>query len=209
VALVDLAQSALQLQKVAPGHAGALFLPEFGGAVLTAGLFGAILFTRLVPAMAFGGLLVLGGGGLVLSGVADGSDVLVLLGSAAIGVGVGGSVSPALFATGFSLPSEQLPRIFALVELLRGVAAFLAAPLLLHLSETVGADPAAGIGSAVWVATAIAFGGALLAVAIFAWGGARLRRPEIDAWLEGEGPALPSPPLGLQREPVGAESQPS
>jgi MFS family permease len=205
VGLVDLTQSALQLQKVAPGHAGALFLPEFAGAVLTAAVFGAILFTRLVPAMALTGLLILGGGGLLLTGVAHGSDGLVLAGTAAIGVGVGSSVSPALFTTGFSLPSGQLPRIFALVELLRGVAAFLAAPLLLHLAETVGADPATGIETAVWVATAIAFGGALLAAGIFTWGGGRLQRPEIDAWLEGEEPALPSPPLGLKRDPVRAE----
>lgn len=101
-----------------------LFLPELGGAVITAAAFGAILFTRFVPAMALGGLIVLGGG-LVLTGVASGSDALVLLGTAGVGVGVGASVSPTLFSTGFSLPSAQLPPIFALVELLRG-AAFLA-----------------------------------------------------------------------------------
>lgn len=195
VGLVDLTQSALELQKVAPGHAGALFLPELGGAVLTAAIFGAILFTRFVPALALTGLLVLGGGGLVLTGVADGSDGLVLAGTAAIGLGVGASVSPALFATGFSLPSAQLPRIFALVELLRGVAAFLAGPLLLHLAETTGATPGAGIEAGVWVATGIAFAGVLVALTIFTWGGGRLRRPDVEVWLEGEEPALPSPPL--------------
>jgi MFS family permease len=198
VGLVDLTESALQLQKVAPGHAGALFLPEFGGAILTAAAFGAILFTRFVPALAFAGLLVLGGGGLILTGVADGSDGLVLAGTAAIGVGVGSSVSPALFATGFSLPSAQLPRIFALVELLRGVAAFLAGPLLVHMAETTGTTPGAGIEVAVWVATATAFVGALVAIAIFVSGGARLRRPDIDTWLDGEKPALDSPPLGAR-----------
>jgi MFS family permease len=196
VGLVDLTQLALQLQQVAPGHAGALFLPELGGAILTAAIFGAILFTRLVPAMALAGLLVLGGAGLLLTGVAHGSDGLVLAGTAAIGIGVGSSVSPALFATGFSLPSEQLPRIFALVELLRGVAAFLAAPLLLHLAETVGATPGAGIETGVWVAAGIAFAGALGAVAIFIAGGARLRRPDIDAWLDGKGAALGPPRSG-------------
>jgi hypothetical protein len=85
-----------------------------------------------------------------------------------------------------------------LVELLRGVAAFLAGPLLLHMAETVGASPAAGIESAVWVAVAIAFGGAALALAIFSWGGARLQRPDVDAWLEGEDPAIHSPPLGAR-----------
>jgi MFS family permease len=198
VGLVDLTETALQLQKVAPGHAGLLFLPEFGGAILTAAVFGAILFTRFVPALALTGLVVLGAGGLVLTGVAHGSDAMVLVGTAAIGVGVGASVSPALFATGFSLPSAQLPRIFALVELLRGVAAFLAGPLLLHIAKTVGATPGTGIEAAVWVATGIAFVGAITAVAIFASGGARLRRPDIDTWLDGEEPALPSPLLGAR-----------
>jgi MFS family permease len=199
VALVELTQSALELQKASPTHIGTLFWPEFGGAALTAAIFGAILFTRWVPALAFAGIVVLGGAGLVLSGVATGSDPLVLVGTAAIGVGVGGSVSPALFATGFSLESEMLPRVFALIELLRGVAAFLAAPLLLHMSETAGVSPASGIESAVWVATAIALGGALLAVGIFALGGARLQRPNLERWLEGEGPAISSPPLGAGR----------
>jgi hypothetical protein len=197
VALVELTQSALQLQEASPTHIGTLFWPEFGGAVLTAVVFGAILFTRFVPALAFTGIVVLGGAGVMLTGVATGSDLLVLAGAAGIGIGVGASVSPALFATGFSLRSPQLPRVFALVELLRGVAAFLAAPLLLHMSETVGSTPAAGTESAAWVATAIALGGAGLAVAVFAWGGARLRRPDLEAWLEGEDPALESPGLGL------------
>jgi MFS family permease len=202
VGLVDLTRAGLELQKLSPTHAGLLFLPEFGGAILTAAAFGAILFTRFGPAMALAGVIVLGGGGLVLTGVASGTDALVLLGTAAVGVGVGASVSPALFSTGFSLPSRQLPRIFALVELLRGVAAFLAGPLLLHMSETVGASPASGIESAVWVATAIAFAGAVAALAIFHWGGARLQRPDLDAWLQGENPAIHSPPLRRRSAPL-------
>ncbi len=196
VGLVDLAQSGLELQKVDPGHAGMLFWPEFGGAVVTAALFGAIVFTRFIPALAFAGIVVLGLGGIVLTGVAGGPEALVLVGSGAVGLGVGASVSPALFSTGFSLPSAQLPRVFALIELLRGVAAFLAGPLLLHMAETVGATPAAGIESAAWVAVGIAFAGAAFALAIFLRGGARLHRPDVDRWLEGEGPALHSPPLG-------------
>lgn len=195
VALVELTGSALQLQKVEPLHAAVLYLPEFGGAILTALLFGAIFFTRFVPAMAFSGLLVLVGAGAILTGAATGGDAIVLVGSGMLGVGVGASVSPALFSTGFSLPSQQLPRIFALVELLRGVAAFLAAPLLLHLAETAGASPAAGIETGVWVATGIALFGAVFAAAIFARGRAALQRPDLERWLEGDEPALHSPPL--------------
>jgi MFS family permease len=196
VALVELTGSALELQKADPLHSAVLFSPEFAGAILTALLFGAIFFTRFVPAMAFGGLVVLIGAGLVLTGVATGGDALVLVGTGVLGVGVGASVSPALFSTGFSLPSGQLPRIFALVELLRGVAAFLAAPLLLHLSETVSSKPAVGIETAVWVTTAIAALGAVFAAAVFLYGRAALQRPDLERWLKGEEPALHSPPLG-------------
>jgi MFS family permease len=196
VGLVEVVQTALELDKVPPGHAGALFLPEFGGAILAALAFGALIFTRFVPAIAFVGLAVLGVGSLILTGVVGASDGLVLAGTAAIGLGVGGSVSPALFSTGFSLPSPQLPRIFALVELLRGVAAFIAGPLLVHVASTAAAGPAAGIETAVWISAGVCGGGLLLALAIFASGGARLHRPDIEAWLEGERGALDSPPLG-------------
>lgn len=190
VALIELAEAALELKMVPPGHAAMLFWPEFGAAVLTALLFGAIFFTRYTPVLAFSGLLVLGGAAAVLTGAATGANMLVLVGSGGVGLGVGASVSPALFVTGFSLPSRQLPRIFALVELLRGVAAFLTAPLLLRLSKTVGSGPAAGIETATWVALGVSLGGAALALTIFKLGGAMLQRPDIETWLEGEQPAV-------------------
>jgi MFS family permease len=196
VGLIDLAQSALELQKVGPTHAGMLFWPEFGGAVAMAIVFGSIFFTRWVAALALGGMAVLTGAAAILSGVATGSGALVAIGSGAVGIGVGASVAPALFTAGFTLPSRQLPRVFALIELLRGVAAFLAAPLLLHMSETVGADPASGIESAVWVCFGIAVLGGLVALAIWIAGRARLQRPDVEPWLKGEKPAIESTPLG-------------
>jgi hypothetical protein len=155
-----------------------------------------IVFSRWVAALAFGGLLILAGAAAILSGVASGSDALVLVGTGAVGVGVGASVAPALFTTGFTLPAPELPRIFAMIELLRGVAAFLAGPLLLHLSKTVGATPASGIESGVWVAFAIAVVGFVVAGAIWVAGRARLQAPDVDAWLEGESGAIRSTPLG-------------
>jgi MFS family permease len=199
VGLVDLTSAALELHKVDPTHGAMLFWPEFGGAVATAVLFGTIIFSRWVAALAFAGLLVLVGAAAILSGVATGSDALVLVGSGAVGVGVGASVAPALFTTGFTLPSPELPRVFALIELLRGAAAFLAAPLLLHMSETVGVTPAAGIESAVWVAFGIALFGLVVALAIWTVGRARLQRPDLETWLKGDGGAIESTPLGGPR----------
>jgi MFS family permease len=203
VGLIDLAEAALELRQVDPTHGAMLLWPEFGGAVATAALFGAIYFTRWLPAVAFAGLFVLVGAAAVLSGVATGSEALVVIGSGATGVGVGASVAPALFTAGFTLPSPELPRVFALIELLRGVAAFLAGPLLLHMSETVGVSPAAGIESAVWVAFGIALVGAVVAAAIWVAGRARLQRPDIETWLAGDGPAIESTPLGGARRGRG------
>jgi MFS family permease len=200
VGLVDLAQSALELKKTDPTHEAMLFWPEFGGAVAMAVVFGLIFFTRWIPALALAGMAVLVGAAAILSGVATGSEALVVVGSGATGVGVGASVAPALFTTGFTLPSPELPRVFSLIELLRGVAAFLAGPLLLHMSETVGATPAAGIESAVWVAFGIALVGAVVAISIWVVGRARLQRPDIEPWLAGEKPAIESPPLGGLRD---------
>jgi MFS family permease len=194
VAIVELVQTALQT-KMTPTHMATLFWPEFGAAVFTAVLFGLLFRTRFVPLLVCGGMLTLSGAAAVLSGVANGGDAIVAVGSGMIGVGVGASVSPALFLAGFSLKSAQLPRVFALVELLRAVAAFMVAPVLLHLAQTVGGGPAAGTKTAIWVCLGLAAGGVLLAAYLYALGRARLQVPDLEPWLEGERPAIESPPL--------------
>lgn len=195
VAIVELAQTALQT-KATPTHAGMLFWPEFGAALATAVLFGLLFRTRFIPLLAFGGLIVLSGGAAVLSGVASGPNALVVVGSGLVGVGVGASVSPALFIAGFSLRSSQIQRVFAVVELLRGVAAFLVAPIILHLAKTTAtSDPAVGIRTGMWICMGIAAGGALIAGYLFVLGRAHLQAPKLETWLEGEGPAFDSPPL--------------
>jgi MFS family permease len=194
VGVVTLVQTALQA-KTSPTHLGTLFWPEFGAAVASAVLFGLLFRTRFVPLLALAGMVMLAAGGTVLTGVAHGSEALVVIGSGLVGLGVGASVSPALFITGFSLRSAQIQRVFALVELLRGVAAFLAAPLLLHLAMTVSGKPPAGIGTAIWVCVAIAAAGAVFAVVVAILGRARLQRPDLERWENGEEPAWDSPPL--------------
>ena len=72
------------------------------------------------------------------------SETLTLIGSGLTGIGLGATVAPALFVAGFSLPSASLQRVFAIVELLRAVAAFMIAPIFAHFAVTVGGglDPA-------------------------------------------------------------------
>ncbi len=191
---VGLAETALQT-RTTPTHAAMLFLPEFGAAAAAAVLFGLLFKTRFIPLLVIGGMAMLSGGAAVLTGVAHGPNALVAVGSGLIGLGVGSSVSPALFLAGFSVRSAQIQRVFALVELLRGAAAFIAVPLLLHLATTVAASPQAGIGTAMWVCLGIAAGGGTIAVYLLVLGRARLQRPDLERWQQGEEPAWESPPL--------------
>lgn len=131
--------------------------------------------------------------------------MLVVVGSGLIGLGVGASVSPALFISGFSLRSTQIQRVFALIELLRGVAAFMVAPVLLHLSMTVARTPAAGTPIAIWVCCGLAGAGAILSGYLVLLGRGRLQTPALERWEAGEGPAVHSPPLAAGIRGEGTE----
>jgi MFS family permease len=194
IPLIQLAQTTLATHE-APAHVGALFLPELGGAVVTAFLFGSLIRTRFVPLLAWSGLLALAAGAAVLTGVATGPDSLVVVGSGLIGLGLGASVAPALFSTGFSLRAGQLPRVFAMLELLRGAAAFAAGPIILHLATTTGGSAAAGTQIAVWVCFAIVITGAFVSLYVFVLGRGRLQVPDIAHWEQTGEPAWYSPPL--------------
>jgi MFS family permease len=194
IALIELTQTALQT-KLSPSHVAALFWPQFGAALLATALLASLLRTRFLAPLALGGLILLAAAAAVLSGVAHGPNALVAVGSGLLGLGAGSAVAPALFVAGFSQRSQDVQRVFALVELLRGVAAFLAAPIILHLAKTTGATPAAGITTGVWVCFGIACLGALTAVYLFVLGRVRLRPPQLERWLDGDEPAFESPAL--------------
>jgi hypothetical protein len=109
---------------------------------------------------------------------------------------------------GFSLPSANLQRVFAIVELLRAVAAFMVAPIFAHLALTVGGSLDAGTEIALWIGLALAVGGALIGVVVYALGGARPQTPDIDRFLAGECPAWYSPPLLAKLRERSPESIP-
>ena len=182
--------------KVSPGHTAVLFLPQLGGAVLTAVIFALVFRTRWMVTLPFTGSVALAGGIAVAVGVAQGPNVLVLVGSGLIGVGVGSAVSPALFVAGFSLVNAQIQRVFALIELLRAVAAFMVAPVLLHLAMTVDGGPArSGLATGLWICLGIAAFGFVAALYLFILGRARLEAPDIDRWQQGEEAAWDTPAL--------------
>jgi MFS family permease len=194
VAIVELVQNALAV-KTTPTHAAMLFWPEVGAAFAMAVLFGLLFRTRFMPVLPLLGLTALCGGAAVLTGVAAGPDALVVVGTGLVGLGVGASVSPALFVAGFSQRSNQIQRVFALVELLRGVAAFMIAPVLLHLAMNAAGGPSVGGKTAIWICLGIAAGGGLIALYLGILGRVRLASPDLERWLEGDEPALDSPPL--------------
>jgi hypothetical protein len=178
-----------------PLHLGLLYLPEVAGAVITAIVLGIVLRTRAIHYLPLAGMVSLAAGIAVFRIEVPASQPLALLGSGLTGIGLGATVAPALFVAGFSLPAANLQRVFAIVELMRAVAAFMIAPIFAHFAATVGGSLDAGTGAALWIGLGLAVGGAGLGITIYALGGARPQTPDIDSFLSGAGPAWYSPPL--------------
>ncbi|HWC38750.1 MAG TPA: hypothetical protein VG476_09490, partial [Acidimicrobiales bacterium] len=97
-------------------------------------------------------------------------------------------------------------RVFAIVELLRAVAAFMIAPILLHAALTVGSSPSSGTTIALWIAFGLSAGGAVAGVGLYALGRVHPPIPAFERWLAGEGTAWESPPLlaRIRRPPIEA-----
>ena len=176
-------------------HVGLLYLPELGGAVLTAIVLGVVLETRGLQYLPLAGMAFLAAGIGVFRIQLPPTQGLALAGSALTGIGLGATVAPALFSAGFSLPAANLQRVFAIVELMRAVAAFMIAPIFAHFAATVGGNVTRGTGIALWIGLGLALGGGALAVVIYLLGGARPQTPDMEAFLGGEGPGWYSPPL--------------
>jgi MFS family permease len=193
VSAVALTGTVLQ-DRYSPVRLGLVFIPEFGGAVLTAVVFAILFTTRGLHYFALTGLLCLSAGIALIASSIPPSTTVALIGTGLIGIGVGASVTPALFIAGFSLRNVALQRVFAIIELLRAVAAFMIAPILLYVAATVGSTPVAGVRTALWVSLGISGGGTLLAIALYALGGVHAPAPALGRWFGGE-TAWYSPPL--------------
>ena len=197
---------------LAPHHSplqvGLLFLPEFAGAAVSALVFGVVFRTRALHYFVLAGLLLLSVGIVVIGRSVPPSNAEALIGSGLIGLGVGSAVTPALFLVGFSLRSTNLQRVFAIVELLRAVAAFMIAPVVLHFALTVGGSLSSGTTTALWFCFGVSVGGALLGIGLYALGRVRPPTPAFESWLAGEGPAWDSPPLlaAIREGPAEAEA---
>lgn len=182
---------------LSPSAVGALFWPMPVGLVAAAVAFGALFRTRWVPVLVNVGILALvAGTALLLTVDPARPGTAVLLATALLGFGAGATVSPGLFLAGLGVPAQQIGRAFALVELLRSIAAFAVAPLVAYVVQS--ASPiTAGVHTGLWVSLGIGVAALVCSLAIPALSGARLRKPDLEAWLEEGEQALPSPRTGV------------
>jgi nucleotide-binding universal stress UspA family protein/MFS family permease len=185
----------VQTTHYTPLHLGLLYIPELAAAIVTAIVFGRIFSTRFIHYYALFGLVVLAAGILVVRAVVPASSTLTLVGSALIGIGIGASVVPALFMAGYSLRSASIQRVFAILELLRAIAAFLVAPILLHFAITLTGLPSPAFNTALWICFGLAAGGAVVGVLLYVLGRVRPAAAAIETWMGGMEPAWDSPPL--------------
>lgn len=181
---------ASQAGHYSPVHLGLLYLPELAGAVLSAALLGLMINRRGLQMLPVVGMIFLAAGIAIFRIELPPGDVFTLIGSGVTGIGLGASVVPALFSAGFSLPSKSLQRVFALVELMRAMAAFMIAPIFAHFAVGI-----AGTGAALSVAFGLALAGGAIAVLIYLAGGARPQTPDVERFVRGHEPAWDSPPL--------------
>lgn len=164
---------------------------------VAAALFGVLFRTRWVPVLAGVGLLgLLSAAGLLFVVTPASSAPVVAAVAATAGFGAGATVSPGLFFAALSVDSKLVGRVFALVELLRSEAAFLLAPVMVHLIAAGGPGPAgAAVGVHNVARVTLAFlgvGGAAVA-ALYVAGGTGLVAPDLPRWLDQEGVAIDSP----------------
>jgi MFS family permease len=184
---------------LAPLHSplklGFLYLPEFAGAVISGIALGVVLRHKSIQYLPLAGMFLLALGIIAFRVHLPTSSAMILVASGLTGLGVGATVAPALFVTGFSLQASNLQRVFAIVELLRAVAAFMIAPVFAHFAATVGQQPYGGVGIALWIGAGLAVGGAAIAVFLYWLRGARPETPQVEQFLAGEAPAYYTPPL--------------
>jgi nucleotide-binding universal stress UspA family protein/MFS family permease len=192
-----------------PLHIGVLYLPEVGGAIVTAFALGIVIRKRAMHYLPLVGMVLLAAGIVVFRIEVPSSQALTLVGSGLTGLGLGATVAPALFIAGFSLPAANLQRVFAIVELLRAVAAFMIAPIFVYFAASASGGLNAGTATALWVGLGLAVVGATIGVAIYALSGARPQAANIDLFLGGEHPAWHSPPLLARLRPGYVATGPS
>lgn len=201
--------AAVFLQTYSPVHVGLLYLPELGGAIVMAFVFGVVISRRAMHYLPLVGMGLLAAGILVFLYALPANQPLALVGSTLTGLALGATVAPALFVAGFSLQSNSLQRVFAIIELLRAVAAFMVAPIFAYFATRVADDLVDGTRIALWIGFGLSIGGAVFGVAVYVLSGARPQTPDLDEFLDGDSPAWYSPPLLAKLRGLGTTPPPT
>ncbi|MGH6679090.1 MAG: hypothetical protein ACREDL_09215 [Bradyrhizobium sp.] len=196
-----LANLLIHVENKQPLGAGLAFWPQVIGAVVAALLLGTFIRTRFLALFAIAGMMLLVAAGALLLGYRASSGPAPTLAIAGVlGLGAGATVSPALFLAGLPLQSSVLGRIFALIELVRSVADFIIAPVMVKIARLASAGGGHSIGlggfhEAVFITMMIAVAGTIISIGLLLTGGTLLPRPNLEAWLGENRPAIESPPL--------------
>jgi len=110
----------MRVEHNTPWQTGLLLWLLIAGVAFSAGLFGVLSRTRLLPFMVVIGMLcIMIGGGSIGSRTHESGGTPTVFAAGLMGWGAGATVSPALLMSGFSLASRMLGRIFAMIELIR------------------------------------------------------------------------------------------
>ncbi len=182
-----------------PLFTGILLASEIPTVLIAAALLGLAIATRFLPALILAGMATLIGGGAMIYSITPENGRAFTLGAAALlGFGAGATVSPGLYLAGFPLSAQKIGRIFALVELVRSVADYILAPVVMRIAEEASGGGAAalrGIHEASRVAVAISIGFTVFGIGLYLLGGGGLPRPDLKGWIEQQRPAIDSPEL--------------
>ncbi|RFC62584.1 MFS transporter [Fulvimarina endophytica] len=177
---------------------GLSFWPQLLGVVVAAGLFAAVIRTRMLLPFVLSGLAAILAGPLLLTfgGLTD--DGLFALSIFVIGYGAGATVSPGLLFSAVSMPVKLLAGVIAMIELSRAIGNFLAAPILIDASRIAHASASLempGAQLALTVLLAITSAGVLAALLLYVTGRRGLVRAEFEPWIANGKPAFDSPRL--------------
>jgi MFS family permease len=183
----------LRLQQV-EGHppvvVGAALATEVAGMLVAILLIVRVLPTRWLPVLVLGGLLTVCAAGVVL--LSGGGLVRGAVAGFLLGLGAGAGVGPGLFLGALSVPAPRLGPAFALVQLLRSEAAFLAAPVVTKLALS---DGPGAIDRTILLGVVGTGAGVVVLTGMLLLGGSGPQKPDLQRWTDGEGTAFRSPPV--------------
>jgi len=102
-----------------------------------------------------------------------------------LGLGAGATVSPGLYMAGFPLASQIIGRVFALVELLRSLADYIIAPVMMQIAHAASGqnlDPH-GIHLSVRITLWLTVAFTVFGSALYVLGRGGLPKPDLERWL--------------------------